>query len=259
MVKIASRAALLIALVLSGCSTADVLTPQVDVPGGVSGQQQAAVTNRLAQPPARVTTPAPVETTAYAPQNSMEAQQQAMGIGAPPTTLEAQAEALARAGQAPFSANDAADTASAETQAAASPPPAAAEPQQVAALSPAASGTIRFLPIIGAPVEAVTPLSRQLGAEARSRGLTIKSSSDPNSEHILKGYFSAFDNGGTTAIVYVWDVLDGSGARLHRIQGQEAAGPAGGDPWATVPASVMQTIATRTMDLYMAWKQGRTG
>ena len=142
---------------------------------------------------------------------------------------------------------------------AADPPAAAAPGTQQAALSPAASGTIRFLPIIGAPVQAVTPLSRQLGAEARTRGLTIKSSSDPSSEHILKGYFSAFDNGGTTVIVYVWDVLDGSGARLHRIQGQENAGPAAADPWATVPPSVMQTIATRTMDLYMAWKDGRTG
>ncbi|WEX86095.1 hypothetical protein PZN02_002352 [Sinorhizobium garamanticum] len=141
--------------------------------------------------------------------------------------------------------------------------PAAAAPQEVnhAAASPeAASGAgIRFLPIIGAPVEAVTPLSKQLGADARAQGLAIKSSADATSEHILKGYFSALNDGGKTTVVYVWDILDGSGNRLHRIQGQDTVASTAAEPWSAVPPETMQAIATKTIKAYLDWRQSRAG
>lgn len=133
--------------------------------------------------------------------------------------------------------------------------------QQQASLSPAATGgnSIRFLPIIGAPVEAVTPLSRQLGTEARSLGLTIKGSSDSSASYILKGYLSAFEDGPQISVTYVWDVLDNSGARVHRIQGAESAPLKRGDPWTAVPPAVMQKIATKTMSEFNSWRDSRGG
>lgn len=116
-------------------------------------------------------------------------------------------------------------------------------------------GRIRFMPVIGAPVNAVTPLSRQLAAEARNRGLAILSAADPGGDHVLKGYFSAETFDGRTTVFYVWDILDASGARLHRIQGQEAFADGGrGDPWASVPADVMERIAARSIADYVAWR-----
>ena len=115
-------------------------------------------------------------------------------------------------------------------------------------------GRIRFMPVIGAPVNAVTPLSRQLAVEARNRGLAIVSASDPGGEHVLKGYFSADNFGGQTTVFYVWDVLDPAGNRLHRIQGQEATAGGAGDPWASVPADVMERIAARSIAEYAAWR-----
>lgn len=141
-------------------------------------------------------------------------------------------------------------------------PPAAqqdAPVQQPAALPAGNTNTIRFLPIIGAPVEAVTPLSRQLGAEARANGLVIKSSGDTASAQILKGYFSAFSDSGKVTIVYVWDVLDGNGGRLHRIQGQESFASNAADAWSAVPATLMQQIGTKTINEYVAWHRGRAG
>jgi hypothetical protein len=136
------------------------------------------------------------------------------------------------------------------TSAGAAPPQAG----QTAALAPGAEGTLRFTPVIGAPVSAVTPLSRQLAAEARGRGFTIVSAAGHEGRHVLKGYFSAFNDGARTTIVYVWDVLDPSGARLHRIQGQEEVqGAAGTDPWASVPPATMERIATRTFQDYQTW------
>lgn len=115
-------------------------------------------------------------------------------------------------------------------------------------------GRIRFTPVIGAPVNAVTPLSRQLAVQARNRGLAILSAADTGGDHVLKGYFSAETFDGQTTVFYVWDILDPAGARMHRIQGQESVTARGGDPWAAVPADVMERIATRSIDDYVSWR-----
>ncbi|MDF1609684.1 hypothetical protein PZ897_15970 [Hoeflea sp. YIM 152468] len=132
----------------------------------------------------------------------------------------------------------------------------AAAPAQNNATLPAGQvrGQIRFMPVIGAPVNAVTPLSRQLAAEARNRGLSILSASDPGGDHVLKGYFSADSFDGTTTVYYVWDILDATGNRLNRIQGQEQFPGSSGDPWASVPAEVMERIAARSLADYAAWR-----
>lgn len=114
--------------------------------------------------------------------------------------------------------------------------------------------SIRFTPVIGAPIEVVRPLSSELSAAAKSRGIAIRTSSDVSSDNILRGYFSALNDGRKTTVVYVWDVLDNAGNRLHRIQGKEAVAGKPGDPWASVPASTMQTIANKTIDAYLEWR-----
>ncbi|AFL53213.1 hypothetical protein ABIE78_000894 [Sinorhizobium fredii] len=133
--------------------------------------------------------------------------------------------------------------------------------QAAASPTPAVTGAggIRFLPIIGAPVQAVTPLSKQLGASARAQGLTIKSSTDATSDHILKGYFSALNDGGKTTVVYVWDILDGSGNRLHRIQGQDTVESSAAEPWGAIPPQTMQAIASKTIDAYLEWRRSQRG
>ncbi|MCZ7886116.1 MULTISPECIES: hypothetical protein [Agrobacterium] len=225
-------------LALSGCNTTEALTPQVDV--GHNTSQSTPVTqgdlDQMAAAADRAPAGAPATATsvpAYAPQNSLQAQAQALSNGSQYGEPLRQSQT-----------------------AAAQPAPA----QQTALLAPATSGnSIRFLPIIGAPVQAVTPLSRQLGAEARAKGLTIRASNDNSAENILKGYFSAFADGGKVNIVYVWDILDANGVRLHRLQGQESVVAKGSDPWAAVTDRVMQDIAAKTLGEYTSWKQSQRG
>jgi hypothetical protein len=249
-------------MLLAGCNSTDVFTPPADVGNGSlppsysqelatpAGGSQPVQSGPLGQPGGY---PEPVR----GPQNSLEAQAAALAQGgrnpvasAPLEGADAQAFPSAPQQTAPQQTG----------QQPSQPAPQPTQSQQ-AALPPAAqaTGSIRFLPIIGAPVQAVTPLSRQLGAEARARGLTIKSASDASSEHILKGYFSAFSDGGNVTITYVWDILDANGGRLHRIQGQEVVPSGAQDPWAAVPASVMQQIATKSMAEYVSWRNGRAG
>jgi len=249
--------AVLLGLALSSCSTTETLTPQANVGGGTGASTPVtqADADRMAQS-SRPETYNNASGGQYrpGPQNSLEAQAQALQSGSnvspassgPPPEWNGQ-------GQPPGQAQQQQPTLGSQPQNLA--PPA----QQGASLPPDASSdnSIRFLPIIGAPVQAVTPLSRQLGAQARAAGLTIRPSTDNSTQHILKGYFSAFADGGKVTIVYVWDILDGSGARLHRMQGQANVPARGSDPWAAVPASTMEEIAAKTIQDYMSWRQSR--
>jgi hypothetical protein len=297
-----SLAGLLLPL-LSACNTTDALTPQVDVGGGMQPSQNFAnqarrpypAENRTTNRRYRATSPVTQADTDDIARSSQPetyrdrayAQHPPVREGSPypsGNSLEAQADALqsgsrispASSGPPPSwsGQDDAAGTArsSAESPAGRSqsashqPPPIqsaprGAEPQQ------SAGNTIRFLPVIGAPVEAVTPLSRRLGSDARASGLVIRPSNDASAAEILKGYFSAFEGDGPkgrqVTIVYVWDVLDPAGNRLNRMQGQEVVPIRGAarenSPWASVPAATMELIAAKTISDYLNWRDSRRG
>src|SRR5690606_12830694 len=131
-------------LALAACNTTDALTPQVDV--GSNNSQSSLVTQGDLDQMASAADNAPsgystAQVPAYAPQN----------------TLDAQAKALANGAQygEPMQAAQAYQPPPSQTSPAQPSPAHSAAAQQSASLSPSsASGSIRFLPIIGAPVQA---------------------------------------------------------------------------------------------------------
>ncbi|WP_113408102.1 hypothetical protein [Rhizobiales bacterium] len=278
-------------LALSACNTTDALTPPEAIgDAGSSPVTQRDVERMASTPQRRQTYQSAQESYGYQQQTSQQAYQPQNYGGS--GTLDDQASALRSNGTNPYASRplDGSRTASIapsndqfseadeqreadrrlsddplpqqQQQSAGGPQPEQQQPDQQASLPPTAAAggnSVRFLPIIGAPVEAVTPLSRQLGADARSLGLTIKSSSDSSAAYILKGYLSAFEDGPQISVTYVWDVLDSNGNRVHRIQGSESAPLKRGDPWSAVPPTVMQKIATKTMSDFNSWRESNGG
>ncbi|MFI0847422.1 hypothetical protein [Mesorhizobium sp. IMUNJ 23232] len=127
---------------------------------------------------------------------------------------------------------------------------------QTAALSKA---RVQIAPIVGTSVEAATSLSERLATAARQRGIRMVGSADPAATLQLKGYFTPLVEGKQTTVIYVWDVYDPTGNRVHRISGQQKSASAGGEGWASVPASSMQAIGDATIDQLAAWIGGRSG
>lgn len=277
-------------LALSACNTTDALTPPEAIgDAGSSPVTQGDVERMAAAPQRRQVYQDTQDSYGYQQQTSQQAYQQ-QGYGGT-GTLDEQASALRSNGTNPYASrpldnsrtasiapaneqvSEADEQSEADRRLSDDPQPQQQQQQQQAdddqqpeqqqaSLPPAASAggnSIRFLPIIGAPVEAVTPLSRQLGSDARSLGLTIKSSSDSSAAYILKGYLSAFQDGPQISVTYVWDVLDGNGNRVHRIQGSESSPLKRGDPWSAVPPAVMQKIATKTMSEFNSWRESNGG
>jgi hypothetical protein len=130
-------------------------------------------------------------------------------------------------------------------------------PAQSAAVT--TSARIQFAPIVGTSVEAASTLSERLAGRARERGVVLARSNDPATTHVLKGYFTPLSEGKETTVIYVWDVYDPAGNRVHRITGQQKAPSGRGEGWAAVSSSTMQTIADSTIDQLVTWLSTRSG
>jgi hypothetical protein len=172
----------------------------------------------------------------------------------PPTTTSAQTLPATQG-------NSAAAVPAPTTAAPSSPAPAAPSPASPTQSAAVLSKTrLQVAPIVGASVEAAAPLTAELQTRARQRGITLAGSTDQTATHVLKGYFSAISEGNDTTVIYVWDIYDPSGNRLHRINGQQKAPSVkGGDGWTAVAPATMQGIADQTIDQFAAWLGGQTG
>ncbi|MBL4727638.1 MAG: hypothetical protein JKY83_13435 [Rhizobiaceae bacterium] len=127
--------------------------------------------------------------------------------------------------------------------------------QKIASL-PSGPG-ITFLPVTGAPQRSVADLSTSLASAANSNGIRLIPSNIEGATYRMKGYFSALDDGKGTLLVYVWDVLDESGSRLHRISGQQHTNKKSSDPWASVSTNEIDRVASDTMARLRLWLASR--
>lgn len=118
---------------------------------------------------------------------------------------------------------------------------------------PFAQAKFAFAPVTGAPATVLINMSAQLGKEAFAQHVTLVPSDDPTATYVVKGYLSAVGDVSGTIVVYVWDVFDTSGRRVHRISGQETSATGSEDPWSGVDSQMAANIARRTIAALVAW------
>ena len=121
---------------------------------------------------------------------------------------------------------------------------------------PARVGPVRLqvAPIVGTSLEAAGPLLQELQHRARQRGITLAGSSGQNPTQVLKGYFSVLNEEGGATVIYVWDIYDPAGSRLHRISGQQTGKPVNGaEGWPGVGPDTLKIIADNSMDQLATW------
>jgi hypothetical protein len=172
---------------------------------------------------------------------------------APPTTAGVQtgADSPTTSGENP-TAVAAAAPAFTGTEPSAAPAQASTAPVAVVANM----STIQLAAVTGAGEQAVAPLRQRIAARARERGIGV-AGNGALPTHILRGYLSEFGDASSTTVIYVWDVVDPAGTRLHRIQGTAKIKGSGG--WSAVSADTMEAIADRTIDDLAQWLAGRAG
>lgn len=119
---------------------------------------------------------------------------------------------------------------------------------------PISEAKFSFSPVTGAPAGVLISMSAQIAQEAQGQQINIVPSGDPAATYVVKGYLSAVGDVSGTILVYVWDIFDTTGRRVHRISGQETStSGSASDPWAGVDKSMVANVARRTISSIVAW------
>jgi hypothetical protein len=110
-----------------------------------------------------------------------------------------------------------------------------------------------FAKVTGGPGDLITTFNDSIKSDAKARKLNVVPEDDPNLTYRVRGYVSAVGGLTGTVLVYVLDVLDSRGVRIHRISGQELGLPTAGDPWAGIKDAIVKDAAQRAIDDLVAW------
>ncbi len=113
--------------------------------------------------------------------------------------------------------------------------------------------TFAFEPFTGAPGNTADQLSELIGHEAREQGLTLVRRVGAPASYRINGYLAATGNQSSVTLFYVFDVVDASGSRVHRIIGQESAPGTSGDPWSGIEGDTLSLVAKRSVASLRAW------
>ena len=108
------------------------------------------------------------------------------------------------------------------------------------------SPKLTVAPIIGAPENVGSELTKALIVAGKDRNLTITPGTS-GEEYVLRGYLIAAPERRGSKISYIWDVTDAKGTRVTRISGEEmVAKGSPSKPWSGVDSTVTRTIAAKT-------------
>ena len=130
------------------------------------------------------------------------------------------------------------------------PPNASAEPSA----PPVKAGDARFAfgSITGIPGGYFQSFSAALDRAAAAKKLTVVRGGEP-ATYVIKGYVSAVSDPTETTLVYVFDVVDAGGHRVHRISGKEHGRVAGADPWSGITGQTVADAAKHAVDSLAEW------
>jgi hypothetical protein len=113
---------------------------------------------------------------------------------------------------------------------------------------------LALAPVIGMPPGVDKQLMAQMTSAIERQRVTIVKNPSERVDYTLRGYVVASKEKTGTKVSYIWDVMNQTGARVHRITGEElVAGAAGKDAWASVSPAIVQTVADKTSSAFVTW------
>jgi hypothetical protein len=125
--------------------------------------------------------------------------------------------------------------------------------QSVPAPIKGSAAVFAFAPVNGVPTPILQALSTALNREAVAQRLNVVAANDASRVYLVRGFLSAVEDGQSTRLVYVWDVVDNAGTRLHRITGQQNGGRPSGDPWTGIGNTTIDLTARQTIAELASW------
>lgn len=111
----------------------------------------------------------------------------------------------------------------------------------------AAGLSIALVSVDGAPDTVTQRFETALGKEASRREIALVQGSE-TPRYKLKGYLSAYEVEGGTALSWVWDMYDTTEKRARRVDGAQLVKRNAAEPWSTVDDATLQAAASNSMN-----------
>jgi len=109
------------------------------------------------------------------------------------------------------------------------------------------SPKVSIAPIIGAPENVTSELTKALVVAGSERNLTLTPGTAGGGNYTLRGYLLANPERRGSKISYIWDVTDAKGTRVTRVSGEEVVSKGTrSNPWSGVDSTVIRSIAGKT-------------
>ncbi|MBY0611803.1 MAG: hypothetical protein K2P80_06430 [Beijerinckiaceae bacterium] len=106
---------------------------------------------------------------------------------------------------------------------------------------------VALVSLEGAPDTVIGRFQTALGSEAARREIALVQGSE-TPRYKLKGYLSAYDVEGGTALAWVWDMYDTSERRAKRVDGAQLVKRNSPEPWSVVDDAALQVAASSSMN-----------
>ena len=111
----------------------------------------------------------------------------------------------------------------------------------------AAGVPVALVSLDGAPDTVTQRFETALGKEASRREIALVQGSE-TPRYKLKGYLSAYEVEGGTALSWVWDMYDTTEKRARRVDGAQLVKRNAAEPWSTVDDAALQAAASSSMN-----------
>lgn len=113
------------------------------------------------------------------------------------------------------------------------------------AAAPVSRSSIALAPLMGAPEAVSKQVGSHLSTSLQRQNVGVASGSD-RADYTLRGYMVATRERAGTKLAYIFDLTDGAGKRINRIQGEEMAqGGDARDPWSALTPEISQRITDK--------------
>jgi len=136
------------------------------------------------------------------------------------------------------------------------PGPPVIPPKESRSLGPApVQGRVTFAvtTVTGIPGKFQIALQQSLQKFATTRDVALVPYAASGATYRVEGYISAIGDVNRVILVYVWDVFDASGNRVHRFSGEEPTHSGAVDPWTAVKLETIDDAARETIDALADW------
>jgi len=98
--------------------------------------------------------------------------------------------------------------------------------------------------------------AQEIAVQAEANRIKLVQRIGAPATYRAKGFLSAVSSDNGANVVYVFDIFDATGKRLHRISGERQAGVSSGDPWSGVGTTTLTQIATDVVFQLDVWLAG---